>query len=394
MGLSNLNSSMTTTAFFPLFLITVVYYHNTNTITSIISTGATIQSRCCIVDSFLMKTTTTVPMMKTIRTRKQQQQRKNKDDSSINRSEQQQHQFPPSWSTLFFDTFLSSTSSSTAVESAVESTIKNNDVDADEDSTFFPTDNQHQQQSIAAPRPREFDWWNEECDTYLDALDSRGGIRFVASHDIEYDNEYDHDDAQIDDDPTAIDDDNDNNRAVVEIIGESTPGRSRSSSSSSSKSKSTHTNNWLHVTSSSPERRVQYEIRYVGKNNNNNNTNCNATSSPSFLAGIVRFGVDCEGPPGLCHGGSIATVADALTATAVYQVSDRWGYTTRLDCQYRQAVPLKTPVKVEAHVIVLKKRKAIVEWNITSVTTQVDRNGNDTPVRYAFGSAEFLLPRK
>ena len=184
---------------------------------------------------------------------------------------------------------------------------------------------------LVAPVPRGFKWWNEASDSYLDELDGAGGERFVASHD------------EPDDDETGT----------------------------------TTTNNWLHVTSSDPDRRIQYEIRYVGETRT--------------MGGVVRFGVDCEGPEGCAHGGSIASVADALTATCCFKAADeRWGMTTRLECNYREPVPLGTPVRVEATVTELKKRRASLEWTVRSLT-ESDRNGD--PVRHAFGSADFLLPR-
>ena len=184
-------------------------------------------------------------------------------------------------------------------------------------------------QPLAAPSPREFEWWNDACDAYLDELDRAGGERFVASHD------------------------------EADESGE------------------TNTQNWLHVTSTNPSRRVQYEVRYVDET--------------QTMGGIVRFGTDCEGPEGCAHGGSIASVADALTATCCFKAaSERWGMTTRLDCNYREAVPLGNPVRIEATVIDLKKRKASLEWSIYSLT-KLDQNEN--PIRHAFGSADFLLPR-
>mmetsp|Transcript_4588 Transcript_4588/g.8937 ORF Transcript_4588/g.8937 Transcript_4588/m.8937 type:complete len:121 (-) Transcript_4588:34-396(-) len=109
------------------------------------------------------------------------------------------------------------------------------------------------------------------------------------------------------------------------------------------------------------------------------------------LAGVVRFGKDCEGPPGHVHGGAMATVADAATATVTFLASGRWGFTTRLDCNYREMLPVETPVCVEAHILELKKRKAIVKWTMSSLTN-LDRKGE--LIRHSFGTAEFLLPRK
>ena len=67
--------------------------------------------------------------------------------------------------------------------------------------------------SIAAATPCAFPWWSDECSALIAELDAKGGERFVASHDEEgYD-----------------------------------------------------TRNWLHVTSSSPLRRAQYEMRYCAE---------------------------------------------------------------------------------------------------------------------------------
>lgn len=180
--------------------------------------------------------------------------------------------------------------------------------------------------SIAAPSPREFHWWTNDCNSYLDELDSNGGERFVASHD----------------------------------------------------EKNYETHNWLHVTASTPGNRAQYEMRYV--------------SDSLMMGGIVRFGQDCEGPDGHVHGGAIATIADAAAATVVYMSSGgRWGLTTKIECNYRAMLPLNCPAKVEAKISNLKKRRATVEWEISSLT-DIDKMG--APVRYSFGVANFLLPRE
>lgn len=94
------------------------------------------------------------------------------------------------------------------------------------------------------------------------------------------------------------------------------------------------TRNWLHVTASTPLKRAQYEMRWL--------------SAEQCLHGIVRFGLDCEGPPGHAHGGAIATVADAATATATFMSAGRWGVTTKLECNYREMLPVDTAVQLEA----------------------------------------------
>ena len=116
------------------------------------------------------------------------------------------------------------------------------------------------------------------------------------------------------------------------------------------------------MTNGIPDRRVQYdEVRYIEKDH--------------VLSGIVCFGIDCEGPPGHIHVGAMATVVDATTATIVFKTSNRWGLTTRLDCNYREVMPVDTPVKVHAKVAELKKRKAIFEWDISSLA-ELDRKGD------------------
>ena len=156
---------------------------------------------------------------------------------------------------------------------------------------------------------------SDACGSLIADLDAKGGERFVASHD---DEGYD-------------------------------------------------TKNWLHVTSSSPLRRAQYEMRYC--------------ADDQILSGVARFGEDCEGPPGCVHGGAIATVADAATATATFKAAGRWGLTTRLECNYREMLPLCTPVKLMATVTSLKARKCVIDWELISLT-ELDRKG--APVRHAF----------
>jgi len=136
------------------------------------------------------------------------------------------------------------------------------------------------------------------------------------------------------------------------------------------------THNWLHVTRSAPERRAQYEMRWV--------------EADRAFEGIARFGADSEGPPGCGHGGAIATFADAATATAAYKAMGRWGMTTKLECNYRAVVPLCTPVRLRAVVADQRPRKCTVDWELLSLV-DLDRDGN--PVRHAFGTASFLHAR-
>ena len=72
----------------------------------------------------------------------------------------------------------------------------------------------------------------------------------------------------------------------------------------------------------------------------------------------------------MAHGGAIATVADAATATATFKAAGRWGLTTRLECNYREMLPLETPVRLEAKVTTLKPRRSIVEWQLCSLAAE------------------------
>ena len=236
--------------------------------------------------------------------------------------------------------FQSSTSTSSTVSPASSSSALSEQVDV------VQNQQQQQQQPITPVIPRDFEWWDTACDRYLDTLeDDRGGERFVASHDE--------------------------------------PEEERTSGTTTAPP-TTRTQNWLHVTASCPNHRVQYELRYL--------------AATRTLGGVIRFGQDCEGPVGCAHGGAIATVADALVATCGYQAAQhRWGMTTRLECHYRSAIPLNCPVQIEATVLTLKRRTATVEWTIRSLMTthrkEENRNGDDDSIRYAFGSADLLLPR-
>jgi len=202
--------------------------------------------------------------------------------------------------------------------------------------------------SIAAPTSRAFEWWDPSCNDFIDEIENKGGERFIAFHDE------DEGGRQVD------------------------------------------TQNWLHVTSSVPNRRVQYELRFVPdeseSDNSKENENKDGNDTSIVMAGVVRFGSDCEGPPGFVHGGAMATVADAATATTLFKnAGGRWGFTTKLECNYRVMLPVCTPVCLEAKVVELRRRKASVEWGIYSLT---DMGKDGKPVRYSFGKAEFLLPRE
>ena len=75
-----------------------------------------------------------------------------------------------------------------------------------------------------------------------------------------------------------------------------------------------------------------------------------ATDSPDGTArGRVVLGKTHEGPPGLVHGGVVATLLDHVLARAV-RAAGRGGLTASLTVTYRRPVPLGVPLVVTAEV--------------------------------------------
>lgn len=75
-----------------------------------------------------------------------------------------------------------------------------------------------------------------------------------------------------------------------------------------------------------------------------------ATDSPDGTArGRVTLGKAHEGPPGLVHGGVVATLLDHVLARAV-RAAGRGGLTATLTVTYRRPVPLGVPLVVTAEV--------------------------------------------
>jgi uncharacterized protein (TIGR00369 family) len=73
-----------------------------------------------------------------------------------------------------------------------------------------------------------------------------------------------------------------------------------------------------------------------------------ATDSPDGRAvGRVTFGKTHEGPPGLVHGGVVATVLDHVLARAV-RAAGRGGLTATLTVSYRRPVQLGVPLVATA----------------------------------------------
>ncbi len=75
-----------------------------------------------------------------------------------------------------------------------------------------------------------------------------------------------------------------------------------------------------------------------------------ATDSPEGRAtGRATFGKTHEGPPGLVHGGVVATVLDHVLARAV-RAAGKGGLTATLTVTYRRPIPLGVPIVATAEI--------------------------------------------
>jgi uncharacterized protein (TIGR00369 family) len=82
-----------------------------------------------------------------------------------------------------------------------------------------------------------------------------------------------------------------------------------------------------------------------------------ATQSPDGRSsGRVTLGKAHEGPPGLVHGGVVATLLDHVLARAV-RAGGRGGLTATLTVTYRRPVPLGVPLLVTAETGVIDGRR-------------------------------------
>ena len=80
-------------------------------------------------------------------------------------------------------------------------------------------------------------------------------------------------------------------------------------------------------------------------------------SADGRVSGRVTVGKAHEGPPGLVHGGVIATLLDHVLARAA-RSAGHGGLTGALTIRYRRPVPLGTPLVVEAHLESTTGRRA------------------------------------
>ncbi len=83
------------------------------------------------------------------------------------------------------------------------------------------------------------------------------------------------------------------------------------------------------------------------------------------LRARIWFGPETEGPPGHCHGGSLAAVMDEVLGLAAWTQ----GYPVvvgNLNVNFRNMLPIKQVVTVESKVISVEGRKVIVQGRICS----------------------------
>lgn len=66
---------------------------------------------------------------------------------------------------------------------------------------------------------------------------------------------------------------------------------------------------------------------------------------------LARFtpGEHHQGPPGLMHGGLVATVADETAAWALIAKTGKFGFTTSFECKLHRAVRVGVPAEARAH---------------------------------------------
>ncbi len=83
------------------------------------------------------------------------------------------------------------------------------------------------------------------------------------------------------------------------------------------------------------------------------------------LRARIWFGPETEGPPGHCHGGSLAAVMDEVLGLAAWTQ----GYPVvvgNLNVNFRNMLPIKQVVTVESKVISVEGRKVTVQGRICS----------------------------
>ncbi|WP_100499943.1 PaaI family thioesterase [Geodermatophilus chilensis] len=83
------------------------------------------------------------------------------------------------------------------------------------------------------------------------------------------------------------------------------------------------------------------------------------------VVGEALLGPAYEGPPGYVHGGMSSLLMDQLLGSAAI-AAGLWGMTVRLEVDYRQPVPLSTPLTMQAQVTEAAGRKCVVTGTIAT----------------------------
>lgn len=91
---------------------------------------------------------------------------------------------------------------------------------------------------------------------------------------------------------------------------------------------------------------------------------------------LVYFGPHMEGPPGCSHGGSMATLVDAVMSANVWRC-DMFALTANLSVNYRKFMPLESVVVCESNILAVNGRKVQAEAVLKSLdgSVHVDATG-------------------
>jgi uncharacterized protein (TIGR00369 family) len=83
------------------------------------------------------------------------------------------------------------------------------------------------------------------------------------------------------------------------------------------------------------------------------------------VEGVVTFGPEAEGAPGLVHGGLLATFADEVMGYVQYGGA-AVRLTAELTTRYRRPTPIGTELRCRAHVVESTDRRCTVHAVITT----------------------------
>lgn len=97
------------------------------------------------------------------------------------------------------------------------------------------------------------------------------------------------------------------------------------------------------------------------------------------LVGKAWFGPKTKGPPGHAHGGSVAALLDDAMGSAAW-LAGKQVVAARITIEFKEMLPLRTEVIVEAYVARVEGRKVFTEGKV------LDRSGK----LFATGSGLFV----